>query len=47
MVMTTVGVIVGGRTMNPIVLGVISGIGVVIKGLLKLKKYEKKLRPVD
>ena len=43
MVMTTVGVIVGGITMNPIVLGVISGIGVVIQGLLKLKNYEKKI----
>ena len=42
MVMTTVGVIVGGITMNSIVLGVISGIGVVIQGLLKLKNYEKK-----
>ena len=43
MVMTTVGVIVGGITMNPIVLGVISGIGVVIHGLLRLKNYEKKI----
>ena len=42
MVMTTVGVIVGGITINPIVFGVISGIGVVIQGLLKLKNYEKK-----
>ena len=43
MIMTTVGVIVGGITMNPIVLGVISGIGVVIQGLLKLKNYKKKI----
>ena len=42
-VMTTVGVIVGEITMNPIVLGIISGIGVVIQGLLKLKNYEKKI----
>ena len=42
MVMTTVGVIVGGITINPIVFGVISGIGVVIQGLLKLKNNEKK-----
>ena len=43
MIMTTVGVIVGEITMNPIVLGVISGIGLVIQGLLKLKNYEKKI----
>ena len=35
MVMTTVGVIVDGITMSPIVLGVISGIGVVIRLFLR------------
>ena len=41
MVISTVGVIVGRITMNPIVLGIISGIGVVIQGLLKLKSMKK------
>ena len=41
--LTSIGIIAGGITKNPVVLGVISGTGVVVQGLLKLKNYEKKI----
>lgn len=41
-ILTTVGTIVGAVTLNPIILGSISGSGVLLQSLLKFKKYDKK-----
>ena len=35
-------VVIGGVTLNPIILGSISGCGVLIQALAKLKSYDKK-----
>ena len=39
---TTAGVVAGGITLNPLILGVISGIGLLLSGIKELLKYEKK-----
>ena len=41
--LVTTGTIVGGLTMNPIVLGVISGAGVLLKTTLEMKNLQKKI----
>ena len=41
--LTSTGVIVGGVTLNPIVLGTISGCGILIQGFLKSKNYNRKI----
>ena len=38
-----IGTISGGLTMNPIVLGVINGSGIVLTNVGKMKNYEKKI----
>ena len=37
------GVVVGGITLNPIILGMISGVGVLITGISQHKNYDKKI----
>ena len=39
---TTAGVVAGGITLNPVVLGVISGTGLLLSGIKELLKYNKK-----
>ena len=39
---TTPGVVAGGITLNPVILGVISGTGLLLSGIKELLKYEKK-----
>ena len=41
--LVAVGTIVGGITLNPIVLGVINSSGVVVAGIGKKKNYKKKI----
>ena len=41
--LVAVGTIVGGITLNPIVLGVINSSGVVVAGIRKKKNYKKKI----
>ena len=41
--LVAVGTIVGGITLNPIVLGVINSAGVVVAGIGKKKNYERKI----
>ena len=41
--LVAIGTIAGGITLNPIVLGVINGIGVIITGVGKNKNYKKKI----
>ena len=41
---TTPGVVAGGITLNPVILGVISGTGLLLSGVKELLKYEKKNR---
>ena len=38
-----IGTIPGGLTMNPIILGVINGVGIVLANVGKMKNYEKKI----
>ena len=38
-----IGTISGGLTMNPIILGVINGFGVVLTNVGKMKNYKKKI----
>ena len=38
-----VGTIAGGLTMNPIILGVINGLGIVLSGITKKKDFKKKI----
>ena len=38
-----VGTIVGGITLNPIILGIINGAGVIVASLGKIKNYKKKM----
>ena len=39
-----IGAIAGGVTMNPIVLGVISGVGLIIKTAMEMKNLKSKLK---
>ena len=41
--LVTTGTIVGGVTMNPIVLGVISGLGVILKTAMEMTNLQKKI----
>ena len=41
--LVTTGTIVGGVTMNPIILGVISGAGVVLKTAMEMKNPQQKI----
>ena len=41
--LVTTGTIVGGLTMNPIVLGVISGAGVLLKTTMEMKNLQRKI----
>ena len=38
-----IGTIVGGITLNPIILGLINGAGVVVSSVSKIKNYKKKI----
>ena len=38
-----IGTISGGLTMNPIILGVINGVGILLTKFEKMKNYKKKL----
>ena len=38
-----IGTISGGLTMNPIILGVINGAGILLTNFGKMKNYEKKI----
>ena len=38
-----IGTISGGLTMNPIILGVINGVGIVLTNVGKMKNYKKKI----
>ena len=38
-----IGTISGGLTMNPIILGVINGVGIVLTTVGKMKNYKKKI----
>ena len=38
-----VGTIAGGLTLNPIILGVINGTGVIVASIAKMKNYKKKI----
>ena len=38
-----VGTITGGLTLNPIILGVINGLGVILTGITKKKDFKKKI----
>ena len=41
--LTIIGTVVGAITLNPIILGVVTGSGVILHGILKLKNYDKKI----
>ena len=41
--LVAVGTISGGVTLNPIILGVVNGVGVVISGIGKKKNYKRKI----
>ena len=43
MSLITVGTITGGITLNPIILGVINGVGVIVAGIAKKKNFKKKI----
>ena len=38
-----IGAIAGGVTMNPIILGVISGVGLIIKTAMEMKNLKSKI----
>ena len=38
-----IGTITGGITLNPIILGVVNGAGIVVTNLGKMKNYKKKI----
>ena len=42
--LVAIGTITGGITLNPIVLGVVNGAGVVVAGIGKKKNYKRKLK---
>ena len=41
--LVTIGTISGGITLNPVVLGVVNGAGVVVAGIGKKKNYKRKI----
>ena len=41
--LVTIGTISGGITLNPVVLGVVNGAGVVVAGVEKKKNYKRKI----
>ena len=41
--MVVIGTIAGGITLNPVVLGVVNGAGVVVAGIGKKKNYKRKI----
>ena len=41
--LVVVGTIVGGITLNPIIMGVINGAGVIVSNISKMKNYKKKI----
>ena len=41
--LVTIGTIAGGITLNPVVLGVVNGAGVVVAGIGKKKNYKRKI----
>ena len=41
--LVVVGTIAGGITLNPIILGVINGAGVIVSSVSKMKNYKKKI----
>ena len=43
---TTAGVVAAGITLNAVILGIISGTGLLLSGIKKLLKYEKKSEKV-
>ena len=42
-VLVIIGTITGGITLNPIILGVINGAGVIVSSVSKMKNYKKKI----
>ena len=41
--LVVIGTIAGGITLNPIILGVINGVGVLVTSISKMKNYKKKI----
>ena len=41
--LVVIGTIAGGITLNPVILGVINGAGVVVASIAKMKNYKKKM----
>ena len=41
--LVVIGTITGGITLNPVILGVINGAGVVVASIAKMKNYKKKM----
>ena len=41
-----IGTIAGGITLNPVVLGVVNGVGVVVAGIGKKKNYKRKIEMI-
>ena len=41
--MVIIGTITGGITLNPVILGVVNGAGVIVSNLGKMKNYKKKI----
>ena len=41
--LVVIGTITGGITLNPIILGVINGAGVIVSSISKMKNYKKKI----
>ena len=41
--LVVMGTITGGITLNPIILGVINGAGVIVSSISKMKNYKKKI----
>ena len=41
--MVIIGTITGGLTLNPIILGVINGFGILLPNVGKMKNYKKKI----
>ena len=42
-VLVIIGTIAGGITLNPIILGVVNGAGVIVSSISKIKNYQKKI----
>ena len=42
-VLVITGTIIGGITLNPIILGIINGAGVIVSSVSKIKNYKKKI----